>query len=225
MLTRVEHRPNDPSVVHLTPDATTSVADFHDAFVLALNAGTDSPVWLHGTEDRFAEVLREGGYDSNRTLLQLRVSLPMPPTELTTRGFTEDDIDDVVTLNNRAFDWHPEQGGLTADEVRRDMASDWFVADGFRLHHIDDRLAGFCWTKQHAEPEVLGEIYVIALDPDFHGRGLGSKMTQAGLDWLAAAGHTTGMLYVESDNEPAVATYRRLGFSTHRTDTLWRRRP
>jgi len=111
----------------------------------------------------------------------------------------------------------------TPDAVRRDMAAAWFDADGFRLHYIDGELAGFCWTKIHRDPEHLGEIYVIAVDPAFHGQGLGKAMTLAGLNYLANAGLETAMLYVESDNVAAVATYERIGFTTFRTDTLWRR--
>ena len=43
-------------------------------------------------------------------------------------------------------------------------------------------------------------------------------MTAAGLTHLAARGVRRIILYVESDNEPAIATYSRLGFdhtSTH----------
>jgi len=73
----------------------------------------------------------------------------------------------------------------------------------------------------HSDPEALGEIYVIAVDPAFHGQGLGKAMTLAGLQWLNEHGLSTGMLYVESDNEAAVATYEKIGFHIHRTDTLW----
>ena len=71
------------------------------------------------------------------------------------------------------------------------------------------RLAGFCWTKVHAATATtrpLGEIYVIAVDPDVAGRGLGRAAhprrprppgTGAGLD--------VGMLYVEGDNVAARA--------------------
>ena len=68
---------------------------------------------------------------------------------------------------------------------------------------------------------VLGEIYVIAVHPDFAGLGLGKALTVAGLDHLAGLGITTGMLYVDADNAAAVGLYRRLGFTIHRTDRAY----
>jgi mycothiol synthase len=77
-------------------------------------------------------------------------------------------------------------------------------------------LLAFHWTKQHS-PE-LGEVYVVAVDPAAQGRGLGRAVTAAGLAHLASRGVRRVILYVESDNEPAIATYSKLGFthtSTH----------
>ena len=93
---------------------------------------------------------------------------------------------------------------------------------GFRLLDDNDALIGFCWTKIHrgTEPD-LGEIYVIAIDPSRHGQGLGKPMTLAGLEWLAEQGLTVGMLYVESDNDPANATYTSIGFRRHHTDRAY----
>lgn len=225
----VETREDMAPVVHLTFEgddrASTSPDTLIDALALADNAGPEAPIWVHGTTDAHRSYLESNGFTSNRTLLQMRCPLPATPSSLDTRAFTTDDIDDFVRVNNRAFDWHPEQSGKTPEWVHAELATDWFNAQGFRLHHIDGELAGFCWTKVHTEPDALGEIYVIAVDPAFHGRGLGTQMTLAGLDWLHGAGLTTAMLYVESDNEPAVATYEKIGFTTHRTDTLWRRQP
>ena len=53
----------------------------------------------------------------------------------------------------------------------------------------------------------------IAANPDFAGRGLGMLLTIDGLNWLALHGAATGMLYVDTFNEPALAVYRRLGFT------------
>lgn len=219
----VEQQPGRGSTVHLTFDDADTDTTFVDALALAQNAPPDAPLWIHGTTDARRKHLEAQGLTSNRTLLQLRRPLPANSTDLVTTAFTEDDIDEFVSVNNRAFHWHPEQSGLTTEAVRADMTQPWFRADGFLLHHLDDQLAGFCWTKIHTQPEPLGEIYVIAVDPAFHGRGLGQALTLAGLQWLASQGLPTGMLYVEADNDAAVATYTKIGFTTHRVDTLWER--
>lgn len=179
-------------------------------------------LWIQGVDADADRIATELGFRAYRDLWQLRCRLPNAASGLVTRGFTDADLDDFVGVNNRAFHWHPEQGGLTADDVRRTMAEPWFDADGFRLLHDGDELIGFCWTKVHDDVEPpLGEIYVIAIDPSRHGQGLGKPMTLAGLEWLAAAGLTTGMLYVESDNDPANATYASIGFSRHLTDRAY----
>lgn len=223
----VERRPNDSPVVHLTFAPTDSFTTFTDALTLAENAGPDAPLWVHGTTPERRDHLEAAGLTSDRTLLKMVCPLPVAASSITTTAFTEADIDDFVAVNNRAFSWHPEQSGLTADAVRNDMAEPWFDPEGFRLHRIDGELAGFCWTKVHESDDLgpgrVGEIYVIAVDPPFHGRGLGKGMTLAGLDYIFSLGISTGMLYVESDNEAAVATYGKLGFTVGREDTLWTR--
>ena len=65
---------------------------------------------------------------------------------------------------------------------------------------------------------MLGEIYVIAVDPDFHGLGLGRALTVAGLQSLSERGIGTGMLYVDDDNTAALSLYRSLGFEDHHCD-------
>ncbi len=191
-----------------------------------LSANRDETVqlWLRQVDDQAHAIASELGFVPHRDLWQLRCTLPNSPSGLVTRAFTADDIDAFVKVNNRAFHWHPEQSGLTVNAVRETMTEPWFNAAGFRLLHSDNgRLMGFCWTKIHraTDPE-LGEIYVIAVDPDFHGQGLGKPITLAGLEWLAAEGLRVGMLYVESDNHAANATYAAIGFARHHTDRAYR---
>lgn len=159
-----------------------------------------------------------------RSLHQMRCALPVAAEPLPTRAYVDDDFDELLSVNNRAFAGHPDQGAQTATSLAASMSEPWFRAAGVRLFERDGRLAGFCWTKIHPSPPSiteLGEIYVIGVDPDFHGQGLGVPMTASGLAWLADQGIDVGMLYVEADNVPAIKTYERLGFSVLRTDRAW----
>ena len=163
-----------------------------------------------------------------REVVQLRVTLPLSTaTDLPTRPYAgEQDDDEVLRVNNRAFDWHPDQSGWTPDHLRSRRAEPWFDADGFLLHEIDGHVAGFCWTKVHPATEhdpALGEIFVIGVDPALHGRGIGRALVVAGLAHLAAEGLRTGMLHVEADNVAARALYDDLGFTTQSCHCWWRR--
>ncbi len=186
--------------------------------------------WVFAPTDASAEIARRNGLAEGRTLHQMRVPLPLDgdvvraaTDGLALRAFRAgaDEVD-WLEVNNAAFSRHPEQGNWDAATLRQREREDWFDASGFLLHHRDGRLAAFCWTKVHRDVEpVLGEIYVIAVHPDFHGLGLGRSLTVAGLDWIAHRGVTTGMLYVDRDNAAAFGLYQALGFTVHRTDRAY----
>jgi mycothiol synthase len=192
-------------------------------------AGGGGPfvLWVEQVDESLDALARAGGLAPWRDLLQMRCALPAAPTAVVTRAFADADADAFIDVNNRAFHWHPEQGGMTREHLAHSRAEEWFDADGFRIHERDGRLAAFCWTKIHPANRSLGdpplgEIYVIAVDPDFHGQGLGTALTLAGLQWLSDHGMTTGMLYVEHDNDAAVHTYERIGFTVHHIDRAYR---
>lgn len=168
----------------------------------------------------------EAGLVLVREVLQLRRPLPGPPAPpLAVRAFRPGlDDEAFLAVNNRAFRWHPDQSGWTAEDLRRSEAEPWFDPQGFLLHERDGRLAGFCWTKVHPATDtdpVVGEIYVIATDPDFTGVGLGRALTLAGLDHLARQGITVGMLHVEGTNDAARGLYDALGFTLHSAHRWW----
>ena len=211
--------------IDLTLDPTDDPVAFGEGPLRAAvdAAGPEAVWWVHGTTARHEEAAAHAGLVGSRRLLQMRCPLPLPvSTDLVTRPFRPGEDDEAwLAVNNRAFSWHPEQGGWDASVLAGRVAEPWFDPEGFLLHEADGRLAGFCWTKVHPGEPPLGEIYVIAVDPDFVGRGLGRDLTLAGLQHLAAQGLEVGMLYVESDNTPAVGLYESLGFQTHQTSTAF----
>ena len=196
----------------------------HDLETVSRGGGGQVFVWVSGPTAADDEIAVSHGLHIGRDLLQMRVPLPLGVSSLTWRPFVPGADDEAwLEVNNRAFDWHPEQGGWTRSMLTDHFTEPWFDPAGFLIHERDGRLAAFCWTKVHGDEDPpLGEIYVIAVDPDFHGTGLGKLITVAALDWLhRERGVTVGMLYVDSANEPAVRLYEKLGFTVHHIDRAY----
>ncbi|WP_414672431.1 mycothiol synthase [Lentzea sp.] len=178
-------------------------------------------IWAHGGHPDAGKLAEKLGLSKVRELLRMRLRLendlpePKLPEGVTIRPFVPGkDEAAVVYVNHRAFDWHPEQGSMSIEDVRAKEEEAWFDPEGFLLaFDADGRLAGFHWTKVHT-PE-LGEVYVVGVDPDSQGGGLGKALTLAGLHHLRGRGVGEVMLYVEADNTVAVRVYTKLGF------TLW----
>jgi mycothiol synthase len=186
-------------------------------------------VWAHGDHPGAVALAAKFGLRRVRELRRMLLTLddlpdglPQPrplPGELRLRTFqVGQDEQALVEVNHRAFAWHPEQGALSVADVQADEAQPWFDPAGFFLavRAADDTLVGFHWTKIHHELDgagaPMGEVYVVGVDPDASGHGLGTTLTLTGLRYLADRGARQIMLYVESDNAPAIAVYSRLGF-------------
>lgn len=193
--------------------------------------------WVSPADEHTDAEMATEGLHRVRSLYQMRRPLPLENSvvaatrSVTLRAFRAGEDDDgFLGVNNRAFSWHPEQGGWTKEQLRERMAESWFDPDGFLIHeslNIDESLSvidGFCWTKVHppsATDPAMGEIFVIAADPSTHGTGLGRALTVGGLQHLAGRGLSVAMLYVEHDNAAAVGLYRDLGFDVHQTDAAY----
>lgn len=217
-----------PWIVEVGPESHAGdTADLANALTQALDqvargGGGNVQLWIQDVTDDADEIARSFGAVAYRDLWQVRCPLPAARSTLETRAFTSEDAAELVAVNNRAFAWHPEQSGMTAESLAVTMAEPWFNADGFRLYERDGQLLGFCWTKVHTDMDPIhGEIYVIAVDPSAHGQGLGIPMTLAGLDWISDQGIEHALLYVESDNDPANATYAKIGFAHHQTNRAY----
>ncbi len=194
-------------------------------------------LWAHGLHPAAATLANRLGFERSRVLWQLRRSLltqlpdPPMPDGVTVRTFVVgQDEEQWLALNNRAFAAHPEQGRWTLLDVEQREAEDWFDPKGFFLAERDGRLVAFHWTKVHGatpghshEHDPIGEVYVLGVDPDAAGAGLGAAMTAVGLQHLRDLGLGEVMLYVDDDNPSAVRLYERLGFATWDKDVSFSR--
>ncbi len=210
------HRETGPGIGQTLVDAAIEV--------VRSEGGGHVHLWVPKPTEEHDRVAAAVGLSRGRELRQLRRPLPLGRrSDLAVRPFVPaEDEAAWLEVNNRAFKWHPEQGGWDLDVLRHRESQSWFDPQGFLLHERDGKLAGFCWTKVHDhQVPALGEIYVVAVDPGFQGLGLGRSLVLAGLDWLADRGIETAMLYVDADNEPALRLYESLGFTVDHVDRAY----
>jgi mycothiol synthase len=151
------------------------------------------------------------GYRERRRVIRMQGPLPdaIPPSDVVLGSESDVDDDALIELHNRAFAGHREASGLTAERLAEMRAMSWYDPAGVVTAHLEGRLVGYCWTKLHDDGD--GEVYLIAVDPEFHRRGLGGVLTTAGFQSLRHRGARAASLWVDGDNAPAIALYHRLG--------------
>jgi mycothiol synthase len=186
--------------------------------------------WSHGGHPAAARLAERFGFEPVRRLLRLTAEVPKAaadvalPAGFRLTGFRAGvDEEEWVRLNARIFSTHPEQGALTLDDLRDRMAEPWFdPEDLLVLRDAEGRMVGYDWLKIE---EGEGEVYVLGVDPEHAGRGLGRALLGAGLARLADRGIPRVDLYVEGDNATALALYRSAGFTDRSVDVQYRRKP
>lgn len=199
-------------------------------------------MWSHGDLPAARSLASSHGLHVVRELWKMArpvqgaptIENPSLPDGFASRSFIPGQDDRAwLDLNARAFVDHPEQGQMGLEDLRERMEQAWFDPAGLLL--IEDVsgpqpvLAASHWTKiEPAESGVAdaeisheGEVYVVAVDPTYQGRGLGRAVTALGLAHLAQAGVDTIDLYVEGDNAAAIATYRGWGFEKATADVMY----
>lgn len=141
--------------------------------------------------------------------------------------YEDSHLDAIKSLSIRA--WTPVFDSLQKAmdlEVYRSFYPDWRVN---QLHAVEGvcvaadtkvwvaidsgSIMGFVAVKLHSESS-MGEIYMVAVDPDYQRRGIGTALIEFALDWMQVAGMSVAIVETggDPDHAPARCTYERLGF-------------
>ncbi len=197
--------------------------------------GSGLRLWAHGELPAAARLAAAAGFERSRALWQMRRSLqtmidrPQLADGVEVRTFVPGKDEDAwIRLNQRAFARHPEQGAWTMSDLELREREPWFAPDGFFLAERGGSLVAFHWTKIHGDHqsaehghEAIGEVYVVGVDPDERGTGLGRALTLVGLRYLRGRGLAQVMLYVDETNKAAIGLYESLGFTHWDTDVMY----
>lgn len=187
-------------------------------------AGRRFSVWAHGDLPAARALAASAGLAVVRELWLMSLDLtrlpadgaPPLPHGVVVRAFVPGQDEDAWRRGNaRAFARHPEQGRITREDLEARIAEPWFDPAGFLLAEREGVLLGSVWTKVHPADDAegaIGEIYVVGVDPDAQGLGLGGALTRRGLEYLAGRGLRRAILYTDADNKIAVRAYTRAGF-------------
>ena len=144
------------------------------------------------------------------------------------RQYTPADQGPVVTLSLRA--WAPVFASLTrllGDELFEILRGDWRVSQEQAVHDVLADPAGHIWVAEadgtlvgwvaatRHEDRRVGEIYMIAVDPDAQNQGVGQALTDVATDWLRESGMRVAMVETGGDqgHAPARRVYENAGYT------------
>lgn len=142
------------------------------------------------------------------------------------RPFGQDDIDPIVDLALRA--WEPVFASFRSvwgDELFDRHYPDWATmqAEAVRaalrqnvtwVSTLDSVVTGFVNVIFDTE-NAQGEIYMIAVEPQFQRKGVAADLTNLALDEMRRRGITLATVATGGDpgHQPARLTYEKLGFT------------
>jgi ribosomal protein S18 acetylase RimI-like enzyme len=114
-------------------------------------------------------------------------------------------------------DWRVEQKKAVEDACTGGKLHVWVAVE-------NDAVAGFVAVKFDNESR-MGEIHMIAVDPDFQRRGIAASLTDHALAEMKKAGMAVATVETGLDpgHAPARATYEKKGFGLWPTARYFRR--
>lgn len=131
----------------------------------------------------------------------------------------------LAQLQNRCFEGGWGYNPNTPEEIIYHINAANGSLEDIILAAKGEKYIGYCWTRLNLEQDMAtggskGCIYMIGVDPNYRGEGIGRKLLLAGLSRLKNKGINVVELTVDSENKTACNLYRSIGFTTW-TTSLW----
>jgi mycothiol synthase len=206
--------------------------------------GKELRLWIHGNQPAVIALATSFGFEKIRTVLQMSRSLTgiqqLPNLgkavgeDLVIRNFIQGiDNGAWLSLNNKVFEDHTEQGNWKLSDLNIRLKEEWFDEKGFLLAEVNNKIIGSVWTKIHRSNSIVikgekidhkyqavGEIYITSIDPKYQGNHLGRALTIVSMNYLYHKGLKNVLLYVDQKNIKALNLYKSLGFKVQTEDLL-----
>ena len=140
-----------------------------------------------------------------------------------------DEMEAVASIAYRAFQSFrlridPQIPESRARHSRREWVRNGFKgrAEAIYVAEVEQELVGFVLLRSKVDMEKVGEIELIAVDPAFHGRGIGKALVAEAIRHYQ--GKTSKIqVGTQAKNLRAVGLYTRMGFSVVRSELSFHR--
>jgi ribosomal protein S18 acetylase RimI-like enzyme len=216
---RVGRWQGNDTVAHVAPvPGTTPSATAVTATLRTLEERGFDAVVTSALSPREQEPFLTAGFDVHEYLHLLAHALDHIPSvpKVSLRRGRRLDIDRVLRIDHRAFRpfWRLDHDGLR-DALAATPSSRFRVAEG----------RGPIGYAVSGRAGAIGYLQRLAVDPDSHGRGIGSALVADGLTWMRRRGARRALVNTQLDNDRALELYERMGFrpEPHRLAVLRRR--
>lgn len=145
------------------------------------------------------------------------------------RGYQQSDESQILEFALRA--WEPvfdAVGELLGTELFDRLRGDWRTGQTDAVRDVLADPAQRVWVGEHPTGQPVGfvaakldrdsqvgEIFMIAVDPDAQGQGVGMALTQVATDWLRQSGMRVAMIDTGGDrgHAPARHLYQKAGYT------------
>jgi ribosomal protein S18 acetylase RimI-like enzyme len=174
--------------------------------------------YLESAMDAFRDWECDGLLDWERVIVNLRI-----------RAFAEQDLEDVLQLSLSA--WEPVFRSfkqVLGPEIYPIVYPDWRKSQregvestckdterfNILVAQVDGRVVGFLAYELNLEAET-GEVMLLAVNPEYQDRGIGTELNIAALQEMKAAGMKLAVVGTGGDegHAPARRSYEKAGYT------------